>query len=163
MTSSPTILVLSLAIAAAGWQSPVAAAPPAGRAAAPITEAEAARLADATTAAWTSMDAARVKALYAPSVVGFDFSIEPLSMDRATWDKAQDAFVTAKLDSAVQKERRIQLLGPDIFVVSGRWEVRSSAVPANNSVLRCTDVYRRDASGAWPIVNEHCSAAPKPA
>jgi ketosteroid isomerase-like protein len=34
-------------------------------------------------------------------------------------------------------------------------------MPANNVTVRCTDVFQKDASGNWPIVNEHCSPVPK--
>jgi hypothetical protein len=128
----------------------------------PVNETEAAKLADATVAAWTSMDAMKIKALYGPSVVGFDYAIGPLSTDRVTWDRAQDIFASAKIDGATQISRKIQLLDADVFVVSGVWDVKSSAAPANVNTVRCTDVYQRDANGNWPIVNEHCSAMPKP-
>ena len=37
----------------------------------------------------------------------------------------------------------------------------SSTMPANNATVRCTDVFQKDASGNWTIVNEHCSPVPK--
>ena len=109
------------------------------------------------------MDARRIKALYDPAVIGFDFASAPLTTDRATWDKAQDACAAAKIDGAVQKQRVVQVLAPDIVVMSGVWDLRSSAIPANDGPIRCTDIFHKDAAGAWPIVNEHCSLVPKPA
>jgi len=128
-----------------------------------ISDADAAKVADATVETWKSMDAAKIKALYAPSVEAFDFVVPGLAKDRAEFDKRQDAFAAAKLDGAKQVERKIQVVSPDVFVMSGTWDMTSTAMPANNSTVRCTDVFQKDASGNWPIVNEHCSAAPKPA
>jgi hypothetical protein len=147
---------IALAVSACEKAADPAATPP------PISEADAIKLADATIAAWTSMDAMKIKALYGPSVVGFDYAIGPLSTDRVTWDRAQDIFAAGKIDGASQISRKIQLLDSDIFVVSGVWDVKSSTTPVNNNTVRCTDVYQRDANGNWPIVNEHCSAMPKP-
>jgi ketosteroid isomerase-like protein len=132
-------------------------------AAAAITEADAAKAADATAAVWSSMDAAKIKALYAPSVVAFDFAKPTLSTDRAAFDKTQDDFAAAKIDKLVQQERSIQVLDADTFVVSGTWAGTSSTTPASDGLFRCTDVYQKDAAGAWLIVNEHCSAPPKTA
>ena len=130
-------------------------------AAAAVTQDEASKAFDATVAAWGSMDAARIKALYGPDIAGFDYTMGPLITDRATWDKNQDAFAGAKLDNVKVVSKKIQLLGPDAFVVTSQSSGTSTAMPKNNSVFRCTDVFQRDAAGSWPIVNEHCSPMPK--
>jgi len=128
-----------------------------------ISEADAAKVADATVKVWTSMDAAKIKALYAPSVEAYDFAAATLSKDRTEFDKRQDGFAAEKLDAASQVERKIQILSPTVFVMSGTWQMTSSAAPANNGAVRCTDVFQQDQTGNWPIVNEHCSMVPKPA
>ena len=132
-------------------------------AAAAITEAEATKLADAMVKGWESKDAATIKALYAPGVVAFDYAYGPLEADRATFDKAQDVFAAAQIESEEQISREIQLLDADTFVVSGVWNGTSQAKPENNGQVRCTDVFQKDAAGAWSIVNEHCSQMPKAA
>ena len=129
--------------------------------AATFTEAEAAKLADAMVATWESKDAARIKALYAPGVVAFDYAYGPLEADRAPFDKAQDVFAAAQIDSEEQISRNIQILDADTFVVSGVWNGTSKAKPENNGQVRCTDVFQKDAAGVWIIVNEHCSQMPK--
>jgi ketosteroid isomerase-like protein len=131
--------------------------------AAMITETEAAKLADAMVATWQSKDAAQIKALYAPGVVAFDYAYGPLEADRATFDKAQDVFAAAQIDSEEQISRKIQLLDADTFIVSGVWNGTSKAKPENNGQVRCTDVFQKDAAGTWAIVNEHCSQMPKAA
>jgi len=128
-----------------------------------ITEADADKVADATVEVWKSMDAAKIKALYAPSVEAYDFVAATLPKDRAEFDKRQDAYAAAKLDGATQVERSVQILSPNVFVMSGTWDMTSSTTPANNASVRCTDVFQKDEAGKWPIVNEHCSPVPKPA
>ena len=128
-----------------------------------ISDSEAAKVADATVDVWKSMDAAKIKALYAPSVEAYDYAAPMLTKDRAEFDKRQDGFAAAKLDGATQVERKIQILSPDVFVMSGTWQLTSSTTPANNGPIRCTDVFQKDVSGSWTIVNEHCSTVPKPA
>ena len=128
-----------------------------------VTETAAVKLADAMVKTWESKDAAKIKALYAPTVVAFDYAYGPLEEDRATFDKAQDVFAAAQIDSEAQISRKIQLLDADTFVVSGVWNGTSKTKPASNGMVRCTDVFQKDAAGAWSIINEHCSAMPKTA
>ncbi len=128
-----------------------------------VTEADATKLADAMVKTWESKDAAKIKALYAPGVVAFDYAYGPIEADRATFDKAQDVFAAAMIDSEQQVSRNIQLLDADTFVVSGVWNGTSKERPASNGVVRCTDVFQKDATGVWSIVNEHCSVMPKTA
>lgn len=126
-----------------------------------VTLAEAEKLADAMVKGWESKDAATIKALYAPDVVAFDYAYGPLEGDRATFDKAQDVFAAAQIDKEEQISRKIQLIGPDTFMVSGVWNGTSTAHPEMNGQVRCTDLFKKDAAGKWLIVNEHCSNMPK--
>ena len=123
-----------------------------------VTEDEAGRAFDATVAAWQSQDAARIKALYAPDVAGFDF-VGPLVTDRATWDRNQETYAAAGIDKVVIKARAVQLLGPDAFVVSSYGDDMSSGPNKASAAFRCTDVFKREA-GRWLIVNENCSSTP---
>ena len=154
---------LAFAAIAASCVLTAACAKEAPTAAAPVTEAEATKLADAMVKGWESKDAATIKALYAPGVVAFDYASGGLEADRATFDKAQDVFAAAQIDSEEQISRKIQLLDADTFIVSGVWNGTSKAKPENNGQVRCTDVFQKDAAGAWSIINEHCSPMPKEA
>ena len=154
-TTLVAVAVLGLAVAACGEDLP-----PPIVSATPISETDAGRIADATVAVWSSMDAAKIKGLYGPGVQGFDYQIGPLSTDRAAWDRAQDIFAAGKIDKYVQRERSIQVVDADTFIVSGTWEGTSTALPANNGAVRCTDVYEKSFDGTWPIINEHCSVVP---
>ncbi|MEO7551762.1 MAG: DUF4440 domain-containing protein [Croceibacterium sp.] len=161
MIKTKTLVTMSVfALAASACQPAVAPATPA---AAPISEADAAKIVDATVSTWGSMDAAKIKALYAPTVVGFDYSVPGLTTDRATWDKNQDAFAAAKFDKIEQKQVKIQVLDADTFVASGVFDGTSTAVPANKVTFQCTDAYEKDADGKWWIVTEQCAAPPKAA
>ncbi|MEO6256898.1 MAG: DUF4440 domain-containing protein [Sphingomicrobium sp.] len=152
------IYLVALVVAAAGTGAcQQAAAPAAGK----LSEAEAGKIDDAAEAAWATADAAKIKAVYGPDIVGFDGSTPGLAHDRAAWDKLQDAYAAAKIDHVVQKDRVIQVLDADTFVVSGVFDVTSSAAPTAAVTLRCTDVFHKAADGSWPVVNEHCSNSPK--
>ena len=63
-----------------------------------LSDADAAKITDATVATWQSMDASKIDGLYAPDVVGFDVSAAPLSTDRANWTKLQQGFAAMKFD-----------------------------------------------------------------
>lgn len=125
-----------------------------------ITDAGAEVIGDRTVLAWQSMDPARIKALYAPDIVGFDMTAPSLSTNRATWDRMQDAFADARIDKATQVSRTVQVLDPDTFVMSGAWNLASTANPDTAMTIRCTDVFHMT-GGKWLIVNEHCSQSPK--
>ena len=139
------------------------AAVPVAAEAAAVTEAEASKAFDDTVVVWNSMDAAKIKALYAPDVVSFDIASPALTTDRAAFDKNQDAFAAAKLDSVKVAEKKIQIVDGDTFIVSSVSDGTSSTIPANNATFRCTDVYHRGTDGKWWIVNENCSVPPKAA
>lgn len=136
-------------------ESPVAASA--------VTEAEVNQVFDATIAAWASMDADKIKALYGPGVAGFDFAAGPLVGDRATWDKNQEGYAAMKIDSVKVVGKHIQILDAATFIVTSLTEDTSTTMPKSNGLVRCTDVFHRDEQGKWPIINEHCSAMPKPA
>src|SRR5947207_12762868 len=85
-------------------------------AAAMISDADAAKVTDATVATWQSMDAAKIDALYAPDVVGFDVSAPSLSTDRANWTKLQQVFAAMKFDHATVTQSKTQILDDEDFI-----------------------------------------------
>ena len=128
--------------------------------AATISEADAAKITDATVAAWQSMDAAKIDALYAPDVVGFDVAAAPLSTDRANWTKLQQGFAAMKFDHLTITQSKTQILDAGDFVFSSVGTLTSKAGSVKSLSLRCTDVYHRQPDGSFLIVNEHCSTVP---
>ncbi|MEP6982657.1 MAG: nuclear transport factor 2 family protein [Sphingomicrobium sp.] len=131
-----------------------------GHTAAVISDADAAKVTDATVATWQSMDAAKIDALYAPDVVGFDVAAAPLSTDRANWTKLQQGFAAMKFDHATITQSKTQILDGEDFVFSSVTNLTSTAGSVKALSIRCTDVFRKQADGTFLIVNEHCSAVP---
>jgi ketosteroid isomerase-like protein len=125
-----------------------------------ISDADAAKVTDATVAAWQSMDAARIDALYAPDVVGFDVSAAPLSTDRANWTKLQQGFAGMKFDHATITQSKTQILDGEDFIFSSVANLTSTTGSVKALSIRCTDVFRKQADGKFLIVNEHCSRVP---
>ncbi|HEV2595236.1 MAG TPA: nuclear transport factor 2 family protein [Sphingomicrobium sp.] len=125
-----------------------------------ISDTDAAKVTDATVAAWQSMDAGKIDALYAPDVVGFDVSAPSLSTDRANWTKLQQSFAAMKFDHATITQSKTQILDRDVFVFSSVANLTSTAGSVKAMTIRCTDVFRKQADEKFLIVNEHCSAVP---
>jgi len=150
-------LVASTAIAACQQK---AAEPAEPAAAAPISEADANKVVDATLADWQSMDAAKIDAGYAPDVVGFDATVPDLSTDRANWTKIQQGFAGMKFDKIDVTARELQILDGEDFILSTMANLTSTDGPTKAASIRCTDVFRKQADGNFLIVNEHCSTVP---
>jgi ketosteroid isomerase-like protein len=126
-----------------------------------VTEAEASAAADAAQAAWTSMDVAKIEAIYAEDIVGFDAMAPALSTEWATWHAFQEGFAAMKLDAITVPDRKIQILDGDTFVVSGTGTLTSKEGELKSVDMRFTDVYQKQADGKWLIVNEHVSLKPE--
>jgi ketosteroid isomerase-like protein len=125
-----------------------------------ISDADAAKVTDATVAAWQSMDAAKIDALYAPNVAGFDPAAPDLSTDRANWTKLQQGFAAMKFDHVAVKQSKTQILDAEDFIFSSVSNLTSTDGSVKSMSLRCTDVFRKQSDGRFLIVNEHCSTVP---
>ncbi|MBW8786008.1 MAG: nuclear transport factor 2 family protein [Novosphingobium sp.] len=148
----------ALAVAAAGCQKTAPAAQDQPK----LTDSEAAAIADKTQAEWAAMDVPRDEALYAHDVVAFDALDPKLSTDWANWDRLQQEFIKGKFDGVNVTNRKIQVLDPTTFVVSGEGTLTSKSGPTKSFPVRFTDVYEKTADGKWLIVNEHVSSTPPP-
>ena len=125
-----------------------------------LSDADAAKITDATVATWQSMDASKIDGLYAPDVVGFDVSAAPLSTDRANWTKLQQGFAAMKFDHLAITQSKTQILDSETFIFSSVGNLTSTAGTVKALPIRCTDVYRKQADDKFLIVNEHCSSVP---
>lgn len=152
---STALAAVLIVLAAAGCQEK--AAEPA---AVTVSEADAAAAADATQAAWATMDVAKIEAPYAKDVVAFDPMVAPLSTTWDNWHKLQQGFADMKFDKFVVADRKIQILDANTFIVSGTADVTSTAGPMKAAKMRFTDVYHKGDDGKWWIVNEHVSLPP---
>src|SRR5438045_8491653 len=83
-----------------------------------LSEADAAKITDATVASWQSTDASKIDGLYAADIVGFDISAAPLSTERSNWTKLQQGFAAMKFDHLAITQSKTQILGPDSFIFS---------------------------------------------
>lgn len=146
-------LLSCAALLLAGCQQKAEAPPPPAK----LSDGDATIIANRNEVEFASTDAARIKAVYAPDIVAFDPGVEGLITDRAAFDKAQDEFAAMKFDSFERKDRKVQVLDADTFIVSGTSAIGSTVKPSNNGVFRYTEVYQKQPDGKWQIVNEHIS------
>jgi ketosteroid isomerase-like protein len=128
----------------------------------PLSEADAAKIADETQAAWVSQDVAKIEARYAQGIVMFDPIAAPLSIDQATFHKLQEGFAAMKFDAITVPDRKIQVLDAEDFIVSGTGTLTSKDGQLKTADMRFTNVYRKQADGRFLIVNEHVSLKPGP-
>ena len=130
-------------------------------AAAPPTEAEAAAVVDLTEATFTSGNAETIMAHYAPGAVFFDPTIAEPTNDRATATKWTENFIAMKPTAFSPGTRKIQVLDPDTFITSGIGTIDAVVDDRPTKLaMRYTDVYEKQADGAWLIVHEHLSMPP---
>ncbi|MDE2596361.1 MAG: DUF4440 domain-containing protein [Sphingomonadales bacterium] len=139
----------------------VATSPALATASGTFSETDAARLADATQAAWVSMDIARFEAPYSKDIVSFDPTSPLLVADWSGFHQIQVIFARAKVDGLTVPDRKIQLLDDSTFIVSGTGQATSKTGPQKRFSLRFSDVYHRQTDGQWLIVNEHISLVPR--
>jgi hypothetical protein len=140
---------------------------PAASGQAPVSKAEATRIAEQAEATFTTGDVNAIMRQYADGAVMFDASHGGLSTDRKVQTGWAQSFVSMKPADYHVPDRQIQIVGPDAFVSSGT-EMFTIAAGAARPTLsaRFTDVYQRQKDGSWKIVNEHVSmppSAPAPA
>jgi ketosteroid isomerase-like protein len=128
----------------------------------PVTEAEAAMIADETQTTWASRNVPAIESRYAKTVIGFDPADPKISTTWENWDRLQKELVSQQFDVISVPDRRIQVLDGDTFVVTGTGTLKQAADPRKVSDFRFTDVYQRQDTGRFVIVNEHVSLTPKP-
>lgn len=131
---------------------------------APVTEAEALKVAEATEATYSSGDAKRIAATYGDKAVAFDPGhVEPTG-DRKVIQGWVGEFVSMQPADFTMGNRSIQIVGPDSFVNSGIGRFTVAAGQARPQVgVRISQVYSRGKDGKWAIVHEHMSMPPTPA
>ena len=128
---------------------------------APVTKAEAAKIAEQAEANFTTGRAEDVIRQYAEGAVMFDAGHPNFSTDRKVQTGWARDFVSMKPADYRVPDRQIQLLGPDAFISSGT-EVFTVASGNSRPTLsaRFTDVFQRQPDGSWKIVHEHVSLPP---
>jgi len=129
----------------------------------PVTEAEAARIATAAEANFTTGDLGKIMDQYAGNAVMIDAATVDPSADRKIQSGWAKNFVSMKPADYQVAGRHIQLVGPDAFISTGieRFTVEAGAARPTVSA-RFTDVFQRQSDGKWKIINEHVSMPPTP-
>ena len=130
---------------------------------APVTEAEAAKIAETAEATFTGGDVSKIMGQYADKAVMIDASKPEPSADRKVATESARALVSMKPQDYQVLDRHIQLVGPDAFVSSGIQRFTVAAGTARPTVsVRFTDVFQRQPGNSWKIVHEHMSMPPTP-
>jgi hypothetical protein len=128
---------------------------------APVTEAEATKIAETAEATFTTGDLGKVMDQYADNAVMIDASKPDPSADRKVATDSAKTFVSMKPADYRVIGRHIQIVGPDAFVSSGVEQFSVAAGTARPIVsARFTDVFQRQGDGKWKIVAEHVSMPP---
>ena len=153
------LLIAVIAISSCAGPNPSARAP--------VTEAEATKIATDAEATFTTGELGKIMDQYADDAVMIDASKPDPSADRKVAIDSAKTFVSMKPADYQVAGRHIQLVGPDAFVSSGIERFTVAAGTARPTVsARFTDVFQRQSDGKWKIVNEHVSmppvVAPKP-
>jgi len=131
---------------------------------APLTKAEATKIAEQAEANFTTGNVKAVMGQYAEGAVMFDASHPAFSTDRKVQTGWAQAFVSMKPADYHVPDRQVQILGPDVFVSSGTEMYTIASGSARPTIsLRFTDVFQRQRDGSWKIVHEHLSMPPAPA
>jgi len=135
----------------------------AGPGPAPVTEAEATKIAETAEATFTAGDVGKIMDQYAEGAVMIDASKPDPSADRKVATDSVRAFVSMKPQGYQVIDRHIQLVGPDAFVSSGIERFTVAAGTARPTVsARFSDVFQRQTDKSWKIVHEHMSMPPTP-
>ena len=162
MRASLTIATLALALAGCdssdgGKSAGSASAGPA------LTAEEAERVVGDAYASFTSGDAVRMMAHYAPDAVVIDAANNQPTTDRATITKWTANFAAMKPSDLVTNPRIVQSFNDDTIVSSGIAAFLADVGGRRQRVsVRYTHVFERQADGRWLIVAEHNSIPPQP-
>ncbi|MBA3668835.1 MAG: nuclear transport factor 2 family protein [Sphingomonas sp.] len=127
----------------------------------PVTEAQAAQIAESAEENFTTGDTNKIMAQYADKAVMFDAGTADPSDDRKIQTGWARNFNSMKPADYKVSQRRIQLLGGDAFISSGIENFTVQAGVARPTVsARFTDVFQRQSDGSWKIIHEHMSSPP---
>src|SRR5215208_1222077 len=149
-----SLILIPLVLAVSGCLKESSARPP-------VTEAEAARIAERAETSFTTGDVKAVMAQYAETAVMIDAAAPTPSTDRKVQTGWAQRFVSMKPADYRVPDRHIQIVGPDAFVSSGTEVFTVAAGAARPTVsARFTDVFQRQKNGSWKIVHEHVSMPP---
>ena len=127
----------------------------------PPTQAQAAKIIEATDQSYTSGDTNRIMASSANGAVMFDQGLLAPVADRQLQTKLTQGFAASQPRDFSVANRAIQVLDAETFVSSGVTSFTIQLGQARQPVrARFTQVYQRQPDGTFKIVHEHMSAPP---
>ena len=130
---------------------------------APVTQAEATKIAEQAEASFTKGTVDAVMKEYADGAVMIDATHAAATTDRKVQSGWAKDFVSMQPADYHVPDRQIQIVGPDAFVSSGTEMFTVAAGTARPTIsARFTDVFQRQKDGSWKIVHEHVSLPPAP-
>ena len=130
---------------------------------APVTEAEALKVAENAESNYSSGDVKKIAGMYGDKIVAFDAGHVDPSSDRNVLEGWVGEFTSMKPADYTVTNRNIQITGPDSFVSSGVARFTVEAGQARPQVgVRFSQVYSRGKDGRWSIMHEHMSMPPTP-
>lgn len=163
MRTSLKIATLALALAACNFSRTEKASNVTTTRASAVTSDEANRVVNDAYATFTSGDAVKMMALYAPTAVVIDAANNLPSYDRATVTKWTADFAAMKPSDLTTNPRIIQSFNDDTIVSSGIAAFLADVGGRRQRVsVRYTHVFEKQADGRWLIVAEHNSIPPQP-
>ena len=127
----------------------------------PVTEAQAAKIAEQAEASFTTGDVKAIMAQYGDKAVMIDAASPNPSADRKVQTGWAQAFASMQPADYKVVDRHIQLIDGDAFISSGIETFTVAAGAARPTVsARFSDVFQRQKDGSWKIVHEHVSMPP---
>jgi uncharacterized protein (TIGR02246 family) len=128
-----------------------------------MSASEADQVVNAAYADFTSGDAVKMMAHYAPGAVVIDAANNLPSTDRATITKWTADFAALKPSDLTTNPRLVQSFNDDTIVSSGVAAFLADVGGRRQRVsVRYTHVFEKQADGKWLIVAEHNSIPPQP-
>ena len=163
MRATLTIALLALAVAGCDASTRVGNGVGAASNGRALTAQEADKIVNDAYASFTSGDAMRMMAHYAPDAVVIDAANNQPTLDRTTITKWTADFAAMKPSDLVANPRMVQSFNDDMIVSSGIAAFLADVGGRRQRVsVRYTHVFARQADGRWLIVAEHNSIPPQP-
>lgn len=127
-----------------------------------LTQSEALKIATKPMVDWDKRNSQALDSQYSTDAIGFEPHNASLIQGSAEWLKINKNLLALKVDGVHLRQRVIQILSNDVFILTSVTDMTSKDGPVKSMNWRCTDVFQRKSGGAFKVINEHCSFPPAP-